>query len=63
MRNCALCGRQADGDEHHLIPKKFEPFIGENLDKYRIVLCSACHRKVTRLWNKFFFKFREVFGE
>lgn len=60
MRICALCRKEADGDEHHLIPLKFKRFTNENLDKFRIVLCPACHRKVSRVWNEIFWNLKEV---
>lgn len=62
MRTCAICGVNADGQEHHMIPKFiFEFFkIKGNSDLYRVVLCNEHHQGVTKAWEKVRFKIKSL---
>lgn len=54
MRKCARCRKEANGEEHHLVPKFFFKLyaLEENPDNYRVPMCKDCHDQVTAVFEK-----------
>lgn len=62
LRKCVRCGSTDKIEEHHLIPKTLWRMVGmdDSSDKYRILLCSGCHSKITDEWEILFEKMRSA---
>lgn len=51
--SCLFCDATDDLEEHHVVPRKFG---GTDDESNLITVCSSCHKKIERTWDRRFYE-------